>query len=121
MKPYTRSHHCCLSLCAAWMLALSPLAWGCGTSQPEKPRATVDAAAIDGAALYKKYCIACHGAAGDMSMNGAANLQQSQLALEARIEVIRDGRNMMTPFGGLLTEEEIEAVARYTMKFSEGE
>ncbi len=119
MKLYTCSRYRYLSLCVAWVLALLPLVLGCGASPADKPRAA--AAEPDGAALYKKYCIACHGAAGDMGMNGAANLQQSQLSLEARIEVIREGRNMMTPFEGLLTEAEIEAVARYTMEFSEAE
>ncbi len=108
----------------ALVLALTglPLVAGCGASQADKPRvASAASQAPDGEAIYKKYCIACHGSAGDMGMNGAANLQQSKLSLEERVQVIRDGRNMMTPFKDLLSEAEIEAVAKYTMKFSEGQ
>ncbi len=92
----------------------------CGqNAEPPASNSVASSSTPNGEAIYKKYCIACHGAIGDMGMSGAANLQQSQLPLEARIALIRDGRNMMTPFKGILSEEEIEAVAHYTMQLSQ--
>ena len=70
----------------------------------------------DGKAIYKQYCIACHGLYGDMGASGAYNLQDSKLKLEERISVITNGRNAMTAFESLLDKKEIKAVAKYTME-----
>lgn len=77
------------------------------TASTEKP-------AIDGGKIYKQYCIACHGIAGDMGAAGAFNLTTSELSLEEKVAVITNGRNTMTPFKSILSEEKIEAVAKYT-------
>lgn len=42
------------------------------------------------------------------------------MALEERLEIITHGRNLMTPFRGVLSMDEIEAVAKYTMELSHG-
>ena len=68
----------------------------------------------DGQKIYKKYCVTCHGADGSMGMNGAKNLQESELSLEERVSVITNGRNMMAAYKGILSKEEIRAVAKYT-------
>ena len=34
--------------------------------------------------------------------------------LAAKIEIIKNGKNAMTPFSGMLNEEQIKAVAEYT-------
>lgn len=91
--------------------------WACGGS------ATTDSAggsasaapANEGAKIYKSYCVTCHGLYGDMGASGAFNLQTTQLTLEERVQVITNGRNAMTPFGKLLTPEQIQAVADYTL------
>ena len=70
--------------------------------------------AVDGAAIYKKYCVLCHGANGKLGLNGSKDITASQLTKAERIELIRNGKNTMTPFGGILSDEEIEAVAEYT-------
>ena len=67
----------------------------------------------DGSKIYKQYCVTCHGLYGDMGASGAFNLTTSTLSKEERIQVITKGRNLMTPFEGLLSEEKIEAVAEY--------
>ncbi|MEO0341526.1 MAG: cytochrome c [Bacteroidota bacterium] len=79
------------------------------TAAPEKP-------AEDGKKIYKQYCVACHGLYGDMGTNGAFNLTTSELSLEERINVITNGRNTMTPWKGILSEEKIKAVAEYTQE-----
>lgn len=68
----------------------------------------------DGQKIYKKYCVTCHGADGSMGMNGAKNLQESELGLEERVSLITNGRNMMAAYKGILSKEEIRAVAKYT-------
>ncbi len=71
-----------------------------------------------GKEVYKKYCVACHGETGELAINGAVKFPESQLSAKERVLVITNGRNMMTPFKGLLSEEEIKAVANYTMILS---
>lgn len=86
-----------------------------------KATPTKTAAKIDGAKIYKQYCVTCHGLYGDMGASGAANLKESKLSLEERINVVTNGRNTMTPFKSLLNEEKIKAVAEYTMKLTKKE
>ena len=71
--------------------------------------------AIDGSLVYKKYCILCHGAEGNMGINGSKDIRVSLLTIEERKVLIREGKNAMTPFKGVLTDGEIQAVAAYTM------
>lgn len=73
------------------------------------------APAVDGEKVYKQNCIACHGLYGDMGASGAFNLQTSELTVEERINVITNGRNTMAAWGSLLNEDQIKAVAEYTM------
>ena len=84
------------------------------SSKPKKKGA-------DGEKTYKTYCVVCHGVYGDMGASGAHDLTTSKLTLEERIEVIEKGRNTMTPFKGLLSEEKIKAVAEYTLKLKKKE
>lgn len=71
---------------------------------------------VDGEKIYKTYCVTCHGLYGDMGGSGAFDLTKSILSEGERIAVITKGRNLMTPFEGLLSEEKIKAVAEYTLK-----
>jgi mono/diheme cytochrome c family protein len=71
--------------------------------------------APDGMAVFRKYCVACHGADGKLGLNGAKDLSKSQLTLEERIQIITKGKNLMTPFGEILSEAEIKAVADYSV------
>ncbi len=68
----------------------------------------------DGEKIYRQYCVTCHGLYGDMGASGAANLNETKLSLEEKIEVITNGRNTMTGFKSLLSEAKIKAVAEYT-------
>lgn len=91
--------------------------WACGASEPERGGAA--AAADPGQQIFRKHCVLCHGAKGDLKLNGAKDLGESQLSLEERVLIITKGRNVMTPFERVLSAEEIEAVARYTFTFSD--
>lgn len=107
-------------------LAVAAFIYACGGSEAEESSSAANTASaepkteVDGAKIYKQYCVACHGLYGDMGASGAFNLKESTLSLEERIQVITNGRNAMTPFKSLLSEEKIKAVAEYTMTLSEG-
>lgn len=65
---------------------------------------------------YKIFCVACHGLDGKLGINGSTNLTKSISGLKSRIKTIREGKGMMTPFKSILSAEEIEAVAKYTIQ-----
>jgi len=75
------------------------------------------AAGPDGKKIFKTNCVACHGRKGDMGVSGAANLIESTLSLKGRIQTVTHGRmdKGMTAYKGILTPEEIKAVAEYTL------
>jgi mono/diheme cytochrome c family protein len=102
------------------LLAIALTVFACGNTDDKKPQQTAQKTAtpkkIDGEKIYKNYCVTCHGLYGDMGASGAHDLTKSELSLEERITVITKGRNTMTPFEGLLSEEKIKAVAEYTIK-----
>ncbi|MFQ5445790.1 MAG: c-type cytochrome [Saprospiraceae bacterium] len=89
---------------------LAALVTACSSSDTQQP---ASAAKMDGKSIYKTYCIACHGLYGDMGGSGAFDLTKSTLPLQERIQVITEGRKLMTPFKGMLSEEKIKAVAEY--------
>lgn len=79
---------------------------------PKKAPATADL----GEKTYKQFCMVCHGKDGKMGASGAANLVESTLSLEEKIEVIKNGRKTMAGFG-MIGEEKVSAVANYIEKF----
>ena len=80
---------------------------------------TVAQAGPDGSKIYKTYCVSCHGIDGAMGLNGAKPIGESILTIEERITLITEGKNTMTPFGGILKEDEIKAVAEYSTSIGE--
>ena len=96
---------------------LATMFYACSQSSGanESTASTTSKPAVDGEKVYKTYCVTCHGLYGDMGASGAFNLQTSVLPLEERINVITNGRKVMTPFKELLSEEKIRAVAEYTL------
>lgn len=107
-------------------LVIATLIYACGgSSDTASSSAQANAQAVaavakpDGEKLYKQYCVTCHGLYGDMGASGAYNLQESKLTMKERVNVITNGRKAMTAFQALLEEDEIKAVAKYTMKLGE--
>ena len=70
---------------------------------------------MDGATIYKKYCVVCHGVDGKLGVANAKILPASTLSEAERIEVVTNGRNTMTPFKDILSPEEIKAVVQHTL------
>ena len=73
-------------------------------------------ASIDAKKLFKVNCMICHGADGKLGANGSKDLTKSPMTLDDRIAIITNGKNAMTPYKGVLSEDEIKAVAAYTFQ-----
>lgn len=106
--------------------ALFVVLWACGGSST--PDVTVngnnsgeETASNEhpGKALYKQYCVTCHGADGKLGLNGAMDLTMSLVPRKEAINQVTNGKGMMTPFKDLMTEEEIEQVVDYTITMRE--
>jgi mono/diheme cytochrome c family protein len=70
-----------------------------------------------GAAVFSENCSTCHGATG-LGGNGGPDLTTMPLAQteEGAIQQVTNGGGGMPPFGGTLSEEEIENVAAYVVQ-----
>lgn len=71
---------------------------------------------VDGKKVFKQNCVVCHGLDGKLGANGSKDLTQSKLSLDERKAIVKNGKGAMVGLGSLLKPEEIEAVAKYTMK-----
>lgn len=108
-------------------LAFIVFACGGGESDSSSTNSSSSAAneqqaAVDVEKIWKQRCTVCHGLYGNMGTNGAANLQEVDISYEERVKVITHGSEKnptMTAFGEILSEEEIDALARHTMSFNE--
>jgi len=104
-----------------FIVLFSLLCWATACSSSEAPKTAASATsggshyAPDGMAVFRQYCVACHGADGKLGLSGAKDLSVSALTKEERIQVITNGRKLMTPFKEVLSAEEILAVAEYTL------
>lgn len=89
-----------------------------GTSSKEVASAPVDNKAA-GEKVFRTYCITCHGIDGKLELNGAKDLSISEISMEERINQVTNGKGLMTPFKGILTDEQISQVAEYTLGLKE--
>ena len=69
---------------------------------------------MSGQDMYTANCTKCHGDDGKAGVAGAYDLSVSTLDLNAKIAIIKNGKEMMAPFNGILSDEQIKAVAEYT-------
>lgn len=63
--------------------------------------------------IFEENCTACHGSDGKLCALGAKDLSISTLDKTQMVEIITNGKKTMTPFGSLLSKEEIDAVVGY--------
>lgn len=66
-----------------------------------------------GAEKYKMFCAVCHGFDGKLNINGASDLSKSKYTKRGRTRIITKGKGLMMSFKGILSEDEIKAVAKY--------
>jgi len=92
------------------ILLMSTVLWmGCSNSSSSSQQV------VSGFSIYQDRCAICHGNDGKRGMNGAKDLIVSPLNINERIQVVTNGRNIMPAFNSMLTKEEIQAAAEYTM------
>lgn len=101
-----------------WVISLGLLL---ACSHSESAEGPAETGNEKGKKIWRTYCVLCHGADGKLGLNGAMDLSVTQLTLEERIEVITHGRNTMVPYKGVIDEDEIRAVAEYTLSFNTSE
>lgn len=73
----------------------------------------------DGKKIYDTYCVACHGQDGKLQLNGAKDLSISELDRAEKINQVTNGKGLMTPYKGILSPEEIDAVVDYTFSLKQ--
>ena len=69
-----------------------------------------------GREVYEMNCVACHGMDGyaiDMTIPSFANGDRMFLMDQEMMQSIRNGKNMMPAFRGLLSDDEIRDVITY--------
>ena len=94
-------------VCLLWLV----LIWACGSDNtPDKEP--------DGQAIYNKHCVICHGLDGKKGFAGAGDLTVSEMSHKDMFSIISNGKQdnpgkIMTPFKGVLSKKEIEAVATF--------
>jgi cytochrome c6 len=103
----------------AFSLLISCGSDGSKEKATEAPKKEVAAAPVvdnvaAGEKVFRTYCIVCHGIDGALELNGAKDLSKSVIAMEERVAQITNGKGLMTPFKGILSEDQINQVAEYT-------
>ncbi len=85
--------------------------WACGSNENNNESGNAENV---GAEVFKANCAICHGDDGRRGLTGAKMIPDSELSEKQRIMLITQGKGNMMPYRGLLSEEEIKAVAAYT-------
>jgi cytochrome c oxidase subunit II len=89
---------------------------GCSADPPDVPEGA-DPVLLQGRDVFAARCVSCHGESGGggrgPSVRGERMLERFPDPAD-QIAVIANGRGGMPAFGSVLSEEEIDAVVRYT-------
>ncbi|HVD96723.1 MAG TPA: SirB2 family protein [Cytophagaceae bacterium] len=67
----------------------------------------------NGEAVYNVTCVSCHGNDGKRGVGGAKDLTASTLSHNEKVDIITNGKGLMTPFKGQLSAQDIESVASF--------
>lgn len=73
-----------------------------------------DAEIILGHETYQARCARCHGPGGAGGLGASLREIETRLDDDEQRDVIINGRNTMPRFGDTLTDEEIDAIIRYS-------
>ena len=94
------------------MIMIAAIIVACGSKKAEGNASSN----IDPKKIYKLNCQLCHGSDGKLGANGSKDLTVSPLGLDERISIITNGKGAMAAYSGILSTEEIKAVAAYTLE-----
>jgi len=97
---------------ATFSFFLIIVAFGMG-EKTKSAKAGAKIAAVNGKEIFNDKCILCHGDNGKLGLNGAKDLSVTPLNHAGIIETISNGKNAMAAYKGVLTPEQIDAVASY--------
>lgn len=78
---------------------------------------------VNGGKLYARYCVTCHGVDGVNIMPDAPNFASSERLLRPDIFIlasIKEGKNAMPAFQGMLKDQEILDVITYLRTLENG-
>ncbi len=89
----------------------------CSTAAEPQPVASGEVSTADAQRLYVMKCSLCHGDQGNLMVAGAPDLTASRMSLDERIAYITYGKGTMPPQKGILTADEIKAIALYIESF----
>jgi alcohol dehydrogenase (cytochrome c) len=82
------------------------------TAAPPAPASAAPLLAAQGGEVFRSACVVCHGEDGRGGHGGGAPLDQvTDTAMV--VATVTDGRGTMPPLAGVLTDEQIRAVAAY--------
>ena len=88
---------------------------GCGSdSTPSGPAETTEVA--PGQAVYAELCSSCHGSQGNGGPGGALN--NAELSVDEVMDIAANGRGRMGAIGGGLSQEDLRAVAEWTVELT---
>lgn len=92
------------------------VAGGCAASAPQLP-AGADPVLVQGERVFAEQCARCHGASGQGGLgdriDGGRTVERFPDPAD-QADFVRQGRKGMPPFEDRLSDDEIEAVVRYT-------
>lgn len=69
-----------------------------------------------GERVYVRACASCHGGDGSGGIGPSLHGVAERLSVEEHTKVVRDGRNQMPPWAGVLSDDEMTAVIDYERK-----
>ena len=105
---------------AAWGMLVMTLLSSCGggrTPVPADFRADDAVSEAEARRIYTMKCSLCHGSDGRLMASQAPDLSTSEMNLADRKAIIKNGKGSMPPQAGILSANEIEAVAKYIETF----
>jgi len=89
----------------------------CNTPSNNNTKNEQTKSSASGQAVYKAYCLACHGKNGNAKLAGAKDLTASSLSETAVRQIIEQGseNKKMMAYGKILKPSDLEAVTAYVM------
>ena len=91
------------------ILTFASILFSCADKKAKTP-------GVDGRKVFKQNCVVCHGLDGKLGANGSKDLTASKMSLDERKAIVKNGKGAMIGLGTLLNEDQIQAVAEYTLK-----
>ena len=90
----------------------------CAGEPPEVPRSadgTADSVLMVGRQIWSRACSSCHAPDGSGGRGPSVHFVEDRYpSIDDQLNLVSKGRGSMPGFGGRYTNEELEAVVRYT-------